>query len=639
MTEVPLTESKYDYKTCFDKGYGLIKDVLTTGADEAPFVAQMSEFAMAYLGINGHDFFSNPEVFIEGNLRTSAELGFDVADTLWDVYDIECEATGGQMSWFDDLSPAINNTEPLIRTEKDLAKLTPPDPYKSGRMPFVRDSLHLFHEKTGKQPTIRFCGPLTCVAQFMQFEQMILKMDEDPDFVHKVFKFVVEEIQAPYINSLFKDFPDAGTNGSDAIGSLPFITEEILDEYSIPNILKLRGLCGDREVLQVDNWWGDSFTNDTEGFWDKKLQVTPRYLKIQDPDLFRVGTLKGREYATKRAVPLQFGVDNHVLQEGPEEEIVKRIHEYMEVGTSGPHGNKFFLYLCNLSAQTPVEHAKIALDAIQRWRAGDRPYAGQVFSGTSAESSTRAGDKGRWMGIGQIGDLDGNMRAALEAAAKENKKEIFSEIYDAVMEYRDDDCAELVAEALEAGETPGDILDEGLIAAMDTIGDLFSRSEIFVPEMLISARAMKAGLEVLRPILTASKEPPKGTIVMATVQGDLHDIGKNLVCMMLEGAGFKIVDLGVNTNPMSIIEEADNVQADIIGLSALLTTSMPFMMKTIEAFKREGKDYPIIVGGAPVTRDYANNIGATGYADNAVEAVTLCKELVAAAKVSEKISA
>ena len=105
--------------------------------------------------------------------------------------------------------------------------------------------------------------------------------------------------------------------------------------------------------------------------------------------------------------------------------------------------------------------------------------------------------------------------------------------------------------------------------------------------------------------------------------------------MMMEGAGYKVIDLGVNTNPMSIIEEADNVQADIIGLSALLTTSMPFMMKTIEAFKREGKDYPIIVGGVPVTRDYANNIGATGYADNADEAVTLCKELVAAEKISE----
>ena len=631
-----MLENKYDYKTCFNKGYEMLQGVFSGGSDGVPFVSQMSEFAMAYVGATGKEFYSNPEMFVEGNLRTSAELGFDVPDLVWDVYNIECEALGGTMSWFDEVSPAINNTVPIIRNEKDLAALKPPDPLKSGRMPFIRQLLHLQQELTGRPPTIRYCGPFTLVSHCLQFEQLILRMDEDPSFVHKVFKFIVEEVQAPYINALFKEFPDAGCNGSDAIGSLPFVTEEILEEYSIPYILRLRELCDNRPNVQVDNWWGDSFATTPEKFWDMKLQVTPNYLKIQDPDLFQVGTQRARDYADQAKVPLQFGVDNHVLQEGPEEEIVKRIHEYMEVGSSGPNGSSFFLYLCNLSAETPPEHAKIALDAIRRWRAGDRPYAGQVFSGEEVESSARAGDKGRWMGIGQIGDLDGNMRAALEAAAKEDKKEIFSEIYDSVMEYRDDDCAELVAKALDAGETPGDILDEGLIAAMDTIGDLFSRSEIFVPEMLISARAMKAGLEVLRPILTASKEPPKGTIVMATVRGDLHDIGKNLVCMMLEGAGFKIIDLGVNTNPMSIMEEADNVQADIIGLSALLTTSMPFMMKTIEAFKREERDYPIIVGGAPVTRDYANTIGATGYADNAVDAVVLCKELVAKAKGPEE---
>jgi 5-methyltetrahydrofolate--homocysteine methyltransferase len=638
MANTPITEDKYDYKTCFNKGFEAISDVLSgKGSKFPPFVAQMSEFAMAHQGINARKFFADPEVFVEGNLRASAELGFDVPDMIWDVYDIECEATGGKMSWFDELSPAINNTTPLISNEKDLANLTPPDPYKDGRMPFVRDVLHLIHEKTGRQPTIRFCGPLTCVAQFMQFEQMILKMDEDPEFVHKVFRFVVEEVQAPYLNSLFKDYPEAGTNGSDAIGSLPFITEEILDEYSIPNILKLRKLCGDRKVVQVDNWWGDSFAEDTEAYWQKKLAVTPRYLKIQDPDLFQVGAVRSREYATKIGIPLQFGVDNHVLQEGPKEEIVKRIHEYMEVGTSGPHGDKFFLYLCNLSAQTPVEHAKIALDAIQGWRAGDRPYEGQVLSGGENDSVARSGEKGRWMGIGQSGDIEGNMRSHLEAEAKEGKKEVFSEIYTSVMEYRDDDCAALVTKALEDGETCGDILDEGLIAAMDTIGELFSSGEIFVPEMLISARAMKAGLEVLRPILTASKEPPKGTVIMATVQGDLHDIGKNLVCMMLEGAGFKIVDLGVNTDPLDIIKNAEEVNADIVGLSALLTTSMPFMGLTIKAFKEEGKDFPIICGGAPVTRDFADKIGAHGYADNAVEAVLLCKSIVAeraAAKAS-----
>jgi 5-methyltetrahydrofolate--homocysteine methyltransferase len=459
---------------------------------------------------------------------------------------------------------------------------------------------------------------------------MILKMNEDPEFVHKVFRYVVEEVQAPFINMLFKAFPDAGTNGSDAIGSLPFISEEILDEYSIPNILKLRELTGQNPKLQVDNWWGDSFSEDTEKFWGKKLEVTPRYLKVQDPDLYQVGAVKAREWATETGTPIIFGVDNHVMQEGPEEEIVRRIHEYFEVGTSGPQGDKFALYLCNLSSETPFEHAKMALDAIRSWRAGDRPYEGEIRSGGDNDSVARSGEKGRWMGIGEAEDD----RATLEAKAKEGKKQIFSDIYTSVMEYRDADCAALCQDALDTGETCADILDEGLIAAMDTIGDLFATGEIFVPEMLISARAMKAGLEVLRPIMTANKEPSKGTVLMATVQGDLHDIGKNLVCMMLEGAGFEIVDLGVNTDPKDIIRQAEEVNADVVGLSALLTTSMPFMKKTVNAFREEGKAFPIICGGAPVTRSFAEEIGAFGYADNAAEAVTLCKTIVAESRAA-----
>ena len=297
-------------------------------------------------------------------------------------------------------------------------------------MPFVRDCLHIYKEMTGRTQTLRFCGPFTLAAQCMQFEQLILEIQENPDFVHKVLRFLVEEVQAPYLNALFKDFPEAGTNGSDAIGSLPFLTEEILDEFSIPYILRLRELCGGNPKVQVDNWWGDSFAENPERFWEKKLVVTPAYLKIQDPDLFRVGTQRARAFADTLGCPLQFGVDNHVLQRGPVEEITRRVHEYMEVGTSGPHGNKFFLYLCSLSAQTPTEHVTGTIDAINRFRAGDRPYPGQVLSGGVAgvlraarrpwlldgnrlrrgpekelSRDARGGEQGR-----QEGNLPGNLR-------------------------------------------------------------------------------------------------------------------------------------------------------------------------------------------------------------------------------------
>jgi 5-methyltetrahydrofolate--homocysteine methyltransferase len=149
--------------------------------------------------------------------------------------------------------------------------------------------------------------------------------------------------------------------------------------------------------------------------------------------------------------------------------------------------------------------------------------------------------------------------------------------------------------------------------------------------MLMAARAMKAGLAVLKPILAKTQTKPKGTVVIATVFGDLHDIGKNLVGMMLEGAGFKVIDLGVNTKAEAIIETAKEVNADVIGLSALLTTTMPFMKLTIEAIAEAGLDIPVIVGGAPVSQDFANSVGATGYGDNAPIAVDICKNLVAKA--------
>jgi 5-methyltetrahydrofolate--homocysteine methyltransferase len=150
-----------------------------------------------------------------------------------------------------------------------------------------------------------------------------------------------------------------------------------------------------------------------------------------------------------------------------------------------------------------------------------------------------------------------------------------------------------------------------------------------VPEMLLSARAMKGGLEILRPLLTKSAVKPKGLVMLATVQGDVHDIGKNLVGMMLEGAGYKVVDLGVNNSAEKILENARELNPDVIGLSALLTTTMPQMAKIITAFRAADEPYPIIVGGAPITQGFADHIGADGYGADAPGAVALVHSLVA----------
>jgi 5-methyltetrahydrofolate--homocysteine methyltransferase len=272
---------------------------------------------------------------------------------------------------------------------------------------------------------------------------------------------------------------------------------------------------------------------------------------------------------------------------------------------------------------------RAAIEAVDSFNAGERPYAGQVESGPDGVAPEITGGKG-FMGIG-------SKYAGISDHRDDEAKQIFKDIYQTVMDFDENLCPELVTKALEDGEDALDILDEGLIPPMGEIGDMFASGELFVPEMLMAARAMKAGLAVLKPILAKTQTKPKGTVVIATVFGDLHDIGKNLVGMMLEGAGFKVIDLGVNTKSEQIIETAKEVNADVIGLSALLTTTMPFMKMIIKDIADEGLDIPVIIGGAPVSQDFANQVGATGYGDNAPIAVDICKNLVAAAK--EKASA
>ncbi len=209
---------------------------------------------------------------------------------------------------------------------------------------------------------------------------------------------------------------------------------------------------------------------------------------------------------------------------------------------------------------------------------------------------------------------------------------ILAVIHQGVMEGDMALTQEKVQEAIDAGVEPGVILQDSLILAMSEVGKLFEEGEYFVPEMLIAARAMKAGLALLRPLLVAADVKPAGKVAAGTVKGDLHDIGKNLVCMMLEGAGFEIVDLGVDVPPEKFIDAVVNQGVDIVAMSALLTTTMPNMKSTLEAIKAAGvrDKVKVMVGGAPVTDAYAKEIGADGYAADASRAVTLAKSLVAA---------
>lgn len=200
----------------------------------------------------------------------------------------------------------------------------------------------------------------------------------------------------------------------------------------------------------------------------------------------------------------------------------------------------------------------------------------------------------------------------------------------AVIDGKRDDASQFTKDLISAGALPGDILEKSLISAMSFIGEQFKNCEIYLPEMLMAARAMKASMEVLRPHLVHAGVQPVGRMVIGTVQGDLHDIGKNLVAMMAEGAGFEVVDLGVDVAPEKFAAAVREHKAQVVGMSALLTTTMTRMSDVIKTLESAGvrKEVKVIIGGAATTQDWASEIGADAYAADAATAAEKCKELV-----------
>ncbi|MBN2189894.1 MAG: corrinoid protein [Candidatus Aureabacteria bacterium] len=186
-----------------------------------------------------------------------------------------------------------------------------------------------------------------------------------------------------------------------------------------------------------------------------------------------------------------------------------------------------------------------------------------------------------------------------------------------------------VEDLLGAGTDPLKILNSGLIEAMEEIGEKFKKNEVYVPEVLMAARAMKEGVSILKPLLSSEQLGTKGCIVIGTVKGDLHDIGKNIVAMMLEGAGFRVIDLGVDVAPEKFLSAVSEHKADLVAISALLTTTMPSMKATVSLLKAEGPDdLKIMVGGAPVTKEFSEEIQADGFSEEAGTAVDIAKKLI-----------
>ena len=206
----------------------------------------------------------------------------------------------------------------------------------------------------------------------------------------------------------------------------------------------------------------------------------------------------------------------------------------------------------------------------------------------------------------------------------------FQEIKDAILKGRFNEIAQLVQKTIDAGESPDNIVAMGLIAGMNEVGVLFKNDEMYIPEVLVSARAMHTGMQVLKPLLEDADMSTAGKVVLGTVKGDLHDIGKNLVGMMFRGAGYDVLDIGIDQPVENFIEAVRKTEAQVMGMSALLTTTMTEMSLVIEALKEAGlrEKVKVLIGGAPVNADFASSIGADGYAPDAGSALDKVKELI-----------
>ncbi|MHC4115668.1 MAG: corrinoid protein [Planctomycetota bacterium] len=200
---------------------------------------------------------------------------------------------------------------------------------------------------------------------------------------------------------------------------------------------------------------------------------------------------------------------------------------------------------------------------------------------------------------------------------------------DAIIAGDQNSAVQITTAAIEEGTKAESILNDGLIKGMEIIGERFKKNEVYIPEVLIAARAMKGAMEILEPALAKAGVKPVGKFIVGTAAGDLHDIGKNLVGMMMKGAGFDVVDLGVDVPVERFIEEAKATSTQLVGISSLLTTTMPAMEKTVKALRGAGIKAKVMIGGAPVTQGYADKIGADGYAPDAASAVDMAKKLIA----------
>jgi uroporphyrinogen decarboxylase len=327
-----------------------------------PIFAQMHDHAAWLTGVSVREYLTNPQTFVRSAILASEYYQLEFPMLVYDAYNIEAEALGGKLIYFENAIPEVDRDNPLIKTPSDLTRLRPPDPHRAGRMPFVLEANYIYKDITGNDPNLSYCGPLTLAVQLLGYEQFILYRRENPAFLHRLLGFLTEEVLAPWISILREE---AGGSllvvGVEAWASLPLVTMEILEEFFVPYVRRLQAICGEVEV-PVGGMWGESYLKDPLPFLKLKLEMgRGRDLSGFDPDVCKLGPELYKRLALENDVPLRLGIDGHLVRDGPVEALVSRIEYYLRVGAPG---GRFSMFLNVIPMDTPPEHIHAAVQAV-----------------------------------------------------------------------------------------------------------------------------------------------------------------------------------------------------------------------------------------------------------------------------------
>ena len=329
--------------------------------DTRVIIGAQSNDHSAYLAdIPTKQFFTDALVFARVQLLVTEYYRFDTPSNFWDVYNIEAEALGQKVVYLPGGIPDADRTRPLIGTPSDLDRISPPDPFKSGRMPWIHQINKIYLERTGRLDRAYFTAPFSLAVNIRGYENLMADMFERPRFVHRLFEFLCDEVLIPYIEAMRSavDMPDLILDGRDAWASPPMITLDMMDEFVVAYTQRLRDKLGPKLITRGN--WGDAKSRDLQRFFAQKLQCSPGFLSVLDPDLFEVGPEKVQTYANRHNAFITAGVDAALLKEGPVEAIVDRIKLYIDALA---REGRCMIHLNQIPAETPPEHVHAAVAA------------------------------------------------------------------------------------------------------------------------------------------------------------------------------------------------------------------------------------------------------------------------------------